>query len=198
MYNYYTSAWSKQAPVVETQSSNYFVYSTAYTGLHALYQRIDTVGSDSNSNTGATYIMNQLKAKYDIKGLGDIYFKQDYVYANAYIQLLMGIAQNKSSIDLTANASSDLRARAKTAGIYVSQSTGTVTKEQAIAGVVKLYELKSGYQVKPSKVVINGVSSTYKDAVGKAYAIGLIDENIKPAAKVTYSELCDWIMQVTE
>lgn len=192
-YSYYTNSWSKQNPVIETQTDSYFVYSTPYTGLHALYQRLTIA-----SNTGSTYIMNELKAAYDIRGLGDIYFKQDYVYGNQYIQLLMGIAQNKSSIDLTESVTSDLKTKARTSGIYISQSTGTVTKEQALAGVVKLYELKQGYQVKPSKVVFKGVSSTYKEAVGKAYALGLIDETINPSGKITYSELCDWIIQVIE
>ncbi len=192
-YSYYTNSWSKQNPAIETQTDSYFVYSTPYTGLHALYQRLTIA-----SNTGSTYIMNELKAAYDIRGLGDIYFKQDYVYGNQYIQLLMGIAQNKSSIDLTESVTSDLKTKARTSGIYISQSTGTVTKEQALAGVVKLYELKQGYQVKPSKVVFKGVSSTYKEAVGKAYALGLIDEAINPSGKVTYSELCDWIIQVIE
>ena len=193
MYSYNTNTWSKQNPVIETQTDSYFVYSTPYTGLHVLYERVTTT---SSSNT--TYIMNELKAAYDIRGLGEIYSKQDYVEGNQYIQLLMGIAQNKSSIDLTASVTNDLRNKARTSGIYISQSSGMVTKEQAIAGVVKLYELKQGYQVKPSKVTLTGVSSTYKDAVGKAYALGLIDETINPSGKITYSELCDWIIQVIE
>lgn len=193
MYSYNTNTWSKQNPVIETQTDSYFVYSTPYTGLHALYERVTTTSSSSS-----TYVMDELKATYDIRGLGDIYFMQDYVYGNQYIQLVMGIAQNKSSIDLTASVTNDLRNKARTSGIYMSQGSGVVTKEQAIAGVVKLYELKQGYQVKPSKVTLTGVSSTYKDAVGKAYALGLIDETINPSGKVTYSELCDWIIQVIE
>ena len=193
MYSYNTNTWSKQNPVIETQTDSYFVYSTPYTGLHALYERVTTTSSSSS-----TYVMDELKAAYDIRGLGDIYFMQDYVYGNQYIQLVMGIAQNKSSIDLTASVTNDLRNKARTSGIYMSQGSGVVTKEQAIAGVVKLYELKQGYQVKPSKVTLTGVSSTYKDAVGKAYALGLIDETINPSGKVTYSELCDWIIQVIE
>ena len=193
MYSYNANAWSKQNPVIETQTDSYFVYSTPYTGLHALYERQTTTNS-----FGSTYIMNELKAAYDIIGLGDLYLKDDYVKGNEYIQLLMGIAQNKSSIDLTTSVNSDLRNRARTSGIYISQNLGVVTKEQAIAGVVKLYELKQGYQIKASKVSITGVSSTYKEAVSKAYAIGLIDESIYPSGKVTYSELCDWVIQVIE
>ena len=87
--------------------------------------------------------------------------------------------------------------KAKTASIYISSNRGAVTQEQAIAGIVKLYELKSGYKVRPSSTQLKGVSAEYKDSVAKAYALGLIDR-ISPQDNVTYATLCDWILQVTE
>ena len=73
----------------------------------------------------------------------------------------------------------------------------TITEEQAVAGLVKLYELKTGYKVKPSSVSFQNVSADYREAVRKAYAAGLITE-INPKAKVTYAKLCDMIIQVIE
>ena len=109
----------------------------------------------------------------------------------------MGIAQNKSSIDLTQKPSSETLNQAKSLGIYVSNNSGAITEEQAIAGIVKLYELKTGYRVKPSNASFSNVSSNYREAVRKAYALGLITD-INPQGKVTYAKLCDLIAQVIE
>ena len=43
----------------------------------------------------------------------------------------------------------------------------------------------------------SNVSANYREAVRKAYAIGLITD-INPQAKVTYGTLCDWVAQVVE
>ena len=193
MYNPNVARWSKQAPVKETIEYTYLMYTTAETGSHLLYQTMQSEGNSSNS-----YIMNELKAKYNIKGLGDIYKSNDIVNANQYIKLMMGIAKKDPQITLSQVPSKELKTQAKTSGIYISYNTGAVTNEQAIAGVVRLYELNAGYKVKPSKMVIQGISGAYKESVGKAYALGLIDESFKGYKKITYNELCDLVAQVAE
>ena len=196
MYNPSSASWWKPIPVKETTEAveySYLMYTTYDTGMHALYQTLESTGSASNS-----YIMNELKAKYNIRGLGDIYKSDDIVRANQYIKLMMGIAKKDTQINLSQEPTKELKTQAKTSGIYISYNTGAITKEQAVAGVVKLYELNAGYKIKPSKVSISGVSGAYKESVAKAYAIGLIDTDFKGYSKITYNELCDLIIQVVE
>ncbi len=196
MYNPNTATWWRPNAVKETTQDieySYFMYSTYNTGSHVLYQTLQ-----SQEASSSTYIMNELKAKYNIRGLGDIYKSNDVVYADQYIKLMMGIAKKENQITLNQAPTQELKTQAKTSGIYTSYNTGTITNEQAIAGVVRLYELNAGYKVKPSKVNISGVSGSYTESVGKAYAIGLIDASFKGYSKITYSELCDLIIQVVE
>ena len=73
-----------------------------------------------------------------------------------------------------------------------------MTREQALAGAVKLYEIKHGNKIKASNRNFSGVSSTYSEAVSKAYAVGMIDRMDSPRSNVKYSELCDWIALAIE
>lgn len=190
-YYYDSAKWVKTNHTVETLKDTYLKYQTSQLGLFALYQRNIT-------NSGSmSYTMSKLNNAYNIKGLGTIYFSKDYVYRDQYVALMMGIAQNKSSIDLTQKPSTETLNKAKSIGIYSGNSNGTITEEQAVAGLVKLYELKTGYKVKPSNASFSNVSANYREAVRKAYAIGLITD-INPKAKVTYAKLCDMITQVIE
>ncbi len=196
MYSNDTGGWTKFTPQQVTNKDSYLVYTTPYAGMHMVYRTVSTTSTLPTGNS--TYIMNELKSKYSINGLGDVYGRSAYVGANQYIKLMMGIAQKSTQIDLTAAPTSDLKAKARTSGIYISYNTGLITAEQAISGVVKLYELSSGYRVKPSKVSIPGTSGTYQEAVSKAYALGLIENDFQPLRNVTYSQLCDWIIQVVQ
>ena len=188
-YIYDTASWSKQNYTVETLQNSYLTFQASSLGLFAMYEKAKMTSGQM------TYLMNQLMNDFNIAGLGTTYFSTDYVYRDQYIILLMNIAQNRSSINLTQSASSELIKQAKTSGIYISSNSGTITEEQAIAGLVRLYELKRGFKIKPSSQSFANVSSNYREAVRKAYAIGLI-ENITPQGKVTYSKLCDWVAQV--
>ena len=190
-YYYDSAKWVKTNHTVETLKDTYLKYQTSQLGLFALYQRNIT-------NSGSmSYTMSKLNNAYNINGLGTIYFSKDYVYRDQYVALMMGIAQNKSSIDLTVKPSTETFNKAKSTGIFIGNNSGTITEEQAVAGLVKLYELKTGYKVKPSSVSFQNVSADYREAVRKAYAAGLITE-INPKAKVTYAKLCDMIIQVIE
>lgn len=190
-YYYDLAYWAKANYTIETLKDTYLTYQTAQLGLFALYEKAIT-----NSNN-MTYVMSKLNNDYNINGLGSTYFSKDYVYRDQYVALVMGIAQNKSSIDLTQKPSSETLNQAKSLGIYVSNNSGAITEEQAIAGIVKLYELRTGYRVKPSNASFSNVSSNYREAVRKAYALGLITD-INPQGKVTYAKLCDLIAQVIE
>ncbi len=190
-YLYDQANWVKENYTVETLSNSYLTYRTSQLGLYAMYERAIT------SSNNITYLMSRLMNIYNIQGLGSTYYSKDYVYRDPYVILLMGIAENKSSINLTQKASNELLNRAKKAGVYISSNSGPITEEQAIAGIIKLYELKNGYKIKPSSASFLNVNANYREAVRKAYAIGLITD-INPQAKVTYGTLCDWVAQVSE
>lgn len=188
LYNYAKGSWESYAYQIDTTNNKYAAYNTMYTGLNALYSK-----PVANSNSNASYLMNALTSAYNITGLGTVYTESTNVKASQYVTLLLGIAKNKSAIDLTQNATAADYAAAKASGLYISSSTGNVTREQALAGVVKLYELKHGTKIKASNMVFSNVSSNYRSAASKAYAVGIIDSMQNPQASVTYGELCDWI-----
>lgn len=192
-YNYATGNWNKYNYSVDTVDNSYLNYSTVYTGLNAIYERTIT-----SSNSNASYLMNELTSAYNITGLGTTYGKNSNVGASQYVSLLLGIRLNREVINLGAGATTDDYAKAKAAGLYTSSSRGNVTKEQALAGIIKLYEINHGYQIKPSNMTFNNVSSTYREAASKAYAVGLIETMTDPQSTITYEELCDWIIQVIQ
>jgi hypothetical protein len=191
-YNFDLGGWTKENYSLDTLTDSYITYLTPVTGIYSVYEKLKTTSSNAS-----TYAMKTLANTYNISGLGTIYFKNDIVTRDQFVHLLLGTAQNKGAVDLTASASSDSITKAKSAGLYIGSNTLVVTEEQAIAGIVKLYELKNGYKVKASSVKFNNVAQPYREAASKAYAIGLI-ETINPKASVTYGTLCDWILQVTE
>ena len=188
LYNYASGNWESYPYQVDTVNNKYLTYNTMYTGLNALYSR-----TIENSNIDSNYLMNALTSMYNITGLGSVYEQSDEVKASQYVKLMLGIAENSRAINLTQQATSADYAAAKASGIYISNAKGNVTREQALAGAVRLYEIKKGYKIKPSNYTIDGVSSAYREAASKAYAIGMIESLDEPRAAVTYGELCDWI-----
>ena len=191
-YNFDQGAWTKENHSLDTLADTYITYLTPITGIYSVYEKVSTA-----STNASTFAMNDLASNYNISGLGTIYFKNDIVARDQFINMLLGIAQNKSQIDLTDAASSEVITKAKAAGIYIGSGTRVITEEQAIAGVIKLYELKKGYKIKPSVIKFDNVGKAYQESVSKAYQIGLI-ETINPKQGITYGTLCDLILQVTE
>lgn len=186
-----SGVWVKENHTVDTiNNSSYITFKTQQIGTYALFER-----QNISIPIYTSYSMNLLQESYTIRGLGSVYKADTLVHSNQYINLLLGLAQNKQDIDLTADVSQEVKAKVKTIGLYVSSNTGYITQEQALNGVVKLYELKTGYKIKPSTKSFNNVSKNYRESAAKAYAIGLITD-IDPQAKITYRQLCDWLMQV--
>lgn len=187
-YNYQTGNWDSYDYQVDTENNKYLTYSTQHTGLNSLYAR-----SIANGSTSSSYLMNTLASKYNITGLGTTYTKNATVKAAQYVKLMVGIAENSKAIDLTAGATALDYQKASAAGFYTSATRGTVTKEQALAGAVKLYEMKHGNKIKASNVSFSNASYAYREALSKAYAVGMIDSMSNPQGSVNYEELCDWI-----
>lgn len=192
-YNYAAGNWNQYNYAVDTADNSYLTYSTVYIGLNAIYER-----SIPSSNSNASYVMNELTSAYNITGLGTTYGKNNNVGASQYVSFILGIRLNRNPINLVTGATSDDYEKAKAAGLYISSSRGNVTKEQALAGMIKLYEINHGYKIKPSNRTFNNVSITYREAASKAYAIGLIDSIENPQSTITYEALCDWMIQVIQ
>ena len=188
LYNYNTGNWMPCTYQVDVEDNKYLNYSTMYTGLNALYAK-----SMASGNVSSNYVMNTLTNLYNIKGLGTTYKQNTPVKASQYVTLMLGIAEDGKSIDLTQAATAADYKAAKLSGIFTSDARGNITKEQALAGAVKLYEMKHGNKVKPSNMKFNNVSASYREAASKAYAIGMIDSITSPQASINYGQLCDWI-----
>lgn len=182
LYNYNKGEWTKQNAVPD----NHFIkYTTPYVGLNALYGEIFE-GSSKTSD----YLMNALGGLYDIKGNYKI---EDNVSASQYVSLLLGIAKNASAIDLTTSATEADYNAAKASGLYISNVRGAISKEQALNGCIRLYEMKHGNAIKPSNATLDGFSSNYQQAAQKAYAVGMISKVANPQQTITYGELFDWL-----
>ena len=126
-YSYEVGSWNPYHYVVDTLDNSYLTYSTVYTGLNAIYER-----TIANSNSSASYVMNELTSTYHITGLGTTYKKNSNVSASQYVSLLLGVRLNRDSINLVAGATSNDYEKAKAAGLYISSSRGNITKEQAL------------------------------------------------------------------
>lgn len=192
-YNFAEGNWKDHNYQVDTQDNKLLNYNTIFTGLNALYLK-----AINNSSNNSSYLMNALASSYNITGLGTNFAANGSVKSAQYVKLMVGIAENSPAIDLTSAVTEEEYQKAKAAGFYISNTRGNVTKEQALAGAVKLYEIKHGSKIKASNMSFNGVSGTYAQAVSKAYAVGMIERLDNPRSNVKYNELCDWIALAIE
>lgn len=190
-YDKTNGSWIKEQFSIQTRTDGtYLGFSTPRLGIYGLYYVSDyTLPSQMTSS------MQTLIKRYEVEGLGTKFRKNDRVNSNQFILLMLGVTQNKSKIDLTATVPADMKDHAKASKLYISNNTGAITEEQAIHGVVRLYELTTGNKVKPSNKRVVGVSAAYEESVRKAYALGLIN-TINASAPITYGQLCDLIVQV--
>lgn len=189
IYANQSGTWVKQAKNIEQYNeANYLSYTTPLLGLYATY-RVESYADENNMS----YAMQTIANQYGVSELGNSYMAYSKVHSNQYIQLLLGIAKNSPSITLNGQASVEAKKQAKSSGIYIENNSGYITEEQAISGIVKLYEMKLGYKVKPSSRSFTGVSRSYSENVSKAYGLGII-ETINPQKGVSYSTLCEWMI----
>ena len=189
-YDYNYGDWVSNPHVIDTrEDATYSVYSTPSTGIYALYRIINyTDYRDTN------YAMDQLLANYNIEKLGTKYTKNDAVHSNQFVNLLVGLAQGHIDIDMDGGTSQNIK-KAKASTLYIENSSGYVTQEQAVHGIVRLYEIKTGNRIKPSTRTFSGVSPAYKESVSKAYALGLLTD-LSPKAKITYGQLATFIQLI--
>ncbi len=115
------------------------------------------------------------------------------VYALQYNNLVAGILKDKSEITMGASLSTEEYTALGRSGILIAGDK--VKREDAIASMVAVYELKTGQKIttttsQSSVPGISNVSSKNKVAVNKAYDIGLYyDDNTNFSATLTFDEL---------
>ncbi len=115
------------------------------------------------------------------------------VYALYYNNIVAGIIKEKPEITMSAQLASDEYTALGRSGILVSGDK--IKREDAIASMVEVYELKTGSRIQritsTSNVPgISNVSSKNKEAVAKAYDIGLYyDNNTTFSETLTFDEL---------
>ena len=190
-YDYKKGDWISFNHMVQTkEESTYLNYRQDSTGLYAAY-RVDTYHEIKDIN----YAMKALLANYNIKGLGTTYTEKDSVHSKQFINLMLGFAQGYRDINLDGYLSDELIKKANITKIYVKNPSGYITQEEALSGVVRLYEMKTGYRVKPSTKAFQGVSTQYKENIGKAHALGLM-ESLSPQKTISYGELCTYIQMI--
>lgn len=108
------------------------------------------------------------------------YNGSDPVYALYYNNIVAGIVRNKTEITMNQSLDDQDYTALGRSGLLISGDK--VKREDAIASLVKLYEIKTGNSIKleisTSDVPgISTVSSENKTAVAKAYQIGLYDDS---------------------
>lgn len=169
-------------------------YTTGAIGIYAVYERNRTPYYTPNISSS----MQNVSQSYDILGLGTKYTPDMVVGANEYMNILLGIAEKRNKIIPDALPSNVEKERAQKAGLYIENTTGRLTQQVAISGIVRLYELNNGIAIRPnSNIDVSGVANRYQNNIRKAYTIGIIDR-INPTASITYKELFDFIEVVIE
>lgn len=142
--------------------------------------------------------MRNVLTKHDILGLGTKYTSNMQVKTPEYINIMLGLAEKRSTIIPDRGPTNEEEERARKSGIYVGNVASGLTQEAAISGMVRLYELTNGMAVRPqTNNSVGNITSVYRDNIRKAYTIGLINF-INPNAPITYQELFDLIEQVIE
>ncbi len=120
------------------------------------------------------------------------YIGSDPVYALYFNNIVAGILQDKNEISMKGKLAQEDYTSLGRSGLLVSGDK--VTREKAITSVVALYELKTGSPItldisQSSVPGISKVASANKNAVAKAYQIGLYkDNNSNFASILTFDE----------
>lgn len=169
-------------------------YTSGAVGTYAVYEKTRVPAAGDLMSPAMTTVSK----KHDIVGLGTKYTPYMPVSTSEYINIMLGIAENKAQIKPDALYTPQELNRARNAGLYTGQPSGPLTQEAAISGAVRLYELTHGISVRvQTNANVSAAGAQYQDNLKKAYTIGLIYD-LNPKQPVTYEELFNLIEQVME
>lgn len=192
LYNQNTQKWEKQGQSIGYVPQNHISFKTDIPTSYGIY----TSSSFSNPNS-SNFSMTKIQERFNIIGLGTRYTKSSLVKKSEYVNILMGIAENKEEINPSSVLTSNLLSKAKDSGIFISKDIkSNLNEETMVHGLIKLYELKTGKRVKVIGVYnVKNVSDPYKESVQKAFTLGLIS-SINPTKTVSYEIFLDLLIQI--
>jgi hypothetical protein len=192
-FDYSLGSWIKENQSIQfKEDGTYLSYATSRVGIYATYH-LENYAQQPQNNSSMQYLLSQ----YAIVGLGEPYGSSNTVTSNQFIQLVLGIAQNQSQINLLSVPNNTQITRVNTAGLYMGGQKEQITREEAIVAAIRLYELKNGRAVKATTSAPASVGLAYRDGVAKALSLGLVSvQDLNPKNSITYGELCDLIVQV--
>ncbi|OON93253.1 MAG: hypothetical protein ATN31_06775 [Candidatus Epulonipiscioides saccharophilum] len=187
---------------IVNNEGTYLEYQTNVLGINALYSTAKAAMARD-----LTHSMQEIGDKYSIKELGINYFGNTPVYAEQFTNLLLGMAYNKAEINLNNILTQDEITQINNSGLYDEEileerklhlqedkELGKVTNEEAVSGLVSLYERKNGYigpEVIPEKT-IEDATEKYERSLNKAINMQLINpEDFNPNEPVNYDTICD-------
>lgn len=172
----YSDKWQKyESNVTIDKDKRYLTFETKQIGLYGKYTLKDYGIQVSTKE------VNAIRDRYGIEGIGLYYNKNTKIDSNKYINIMLGIAKDSDFIKMDKTLLSEDIAKAVNSGI-IAKYTKDITSEQAINGIVKLYEIKNGYRI-DSK------------GLNKAIDIGLIERIDSKTLKEspTLHTLCSWL-----
>lgn len=182
------------------KASAQMMFETSDIGSYGLYviERTTAVsGSNTDTNHWSETYRQDVYGQISISGLIS-YNPSSKVTEKNMIWAAYGSAMGEHSIDLSASLSGATMTTIQRAGLKsnTSQTNSSITREEAISMFVRAYEIANGKVIQVDMSTYNTVvsnsqiSSSYKTAIAKAHAIGLITNlsTIRPKESMTYGE----------
>jgi hypothetical protein len=117
--------------------------------------------------------------------------------SNQLINVLNAIAEDKKQVAVNQTPSQATITTLQRSGMFVSAGAASVPREQAVASMIRLYELKTKQQIRPSYNLNNtpytdtrSAAAQYHTALLKAAEINMLSGNsARPKAALTLGEL---------
>ncbi|WP_029488044.1 fibronectin type III domain-containing protein [Candidatus Epulonipiscium viviparus] len=195
VYNAAQQIWEDMpAQTIVAEDGAHSTFDTNLIGINALYSTRNVA-----LPRDLTQSLRDITAKYGITQFGLKYFGNTPVNSTAFINLMLGIAYANTTIDLDKSVSDSEISQATHSGLFTESQTSEISNEAAIAGLIKLYELKNGYSILTITPQTNfeGASKQYSASLSKAYALGIIDEStFEPLEPATYDYICDLLVNL--
>ncbi|ONI44953.1 hypothetical protein AN641_05310 [Candidatus Epulonipiscioides gigas] len=197
VYNTSQSKWEiLSSERLDTEDGSYIVYGTNVVGINALYST-QNLGLDRDM----TDSIKNIADRFGITQLGTMYYGNTPVKAEQFTNLILGMVYNNQVIDLDKPVSTSEQSLMQNSGLFTGVPNSTLTNEQAISSLVKLYELKNGYPISAMQVEFSDTSPEYQEGLAKAYSLGIITENefdgeLKAKGNATYDYICDILLNL--
>lgn len=191
VYDTASGRWDQLPSTKSNTADGMFIsFDTNTVGINALYT-IQNIGLSRDM----THSMQDIATRYGISQIGTKYFGNTAVGGTQFANLMLGIAMGDLVINLDAPISTTQANQVSNSGLFIGNLSEAATNESALAGLIKLYELRNGYPVGATSTYFADVSPQYQASIAKASALGLIDATSFRAQDVaTYDYVCDILL----